>query len=705
MTRLFIENYELDINANFSQQITFAVDDLQYLDSKSTSFTKTIVLPATANNNNLLGNIFEFSNSNLYIDGQPNVLYNFNAAKSANARIEIDGMQVMKGIMRLLEIVIDGDRCEYEVALFGELGGLISAFGSKKLTDLNLSEYNHNYNVTNIQNSWNNAGTGSGYYYPLIDYGNVSPISNASFYKKSFYYTAFRPAFFVRELLDKMLTDAGYTWESAFFDTNYFKSLIIPNNQSRLKFNREVIFESQMINAFSFTNAQVLTHNNIYTDLFSNVSNQVFTYTPLTAFDGTLNFNVRGTYTITNTNPSDTQLRAGFAKVRVYKNNALYYEDNRQFGGQVAVAGLGTQPVYSLNLRYTGIPIQFSQNDTWKIQMDMVANSGATINVVLNSSSGASILTTNPILVSAQYDDFLLVSSTLPANIFQKDFFTSILKMFNLMVTEDKYKEKHIVITPYYQFYNTDRTTFIDWSDKVDRSQVIKIKPMSEINARYYQLKYKQDSDYYNEEYRKKYAENYGDRIYDNEFEFSTETKSLEVIFSPSVLTGYTSNDKLFPSIYKKTNATEEMIEHNIRIMFSKKITGRESWTIYNSNNNVLASGLTAYGYAGHVDNPLNIQYDLNFGVPKELFFSAQSNALSNNVFNIFYSPYFAEIADKDSRLVTCKVKLNPDEIFNLDFGKFIYIDGVLYRLNKVIDYSEDDVTQVELLRVINTSY
>lgn len=54
---------------------------------------------------------------------------------------------------------------------------------------------------------------------------------------------------------------------------------------------------------------------------------------------------------------------------------------------------------------------------------------------------------------------------------------------------------------------------------------------------------------------------------------------------------------------------------------------------------------------------------------------------------------------------MTCKMKLNEVDITNLDFGKFIWIDGVLYRLIKIVDYTEDDVCEVQLLRVINTSY
>ena len=45
MTRIFIENNELDLTQGLSNQLTYAIDDLQNLDSKSTAFSKTIILP------------------------------------------------------------------------------------------------------------------------------------------------------------------------------------------------------------------------------------------------------------------------------------------------------------------------------------------------------------------------------------------------------------------------------------------------------------------------------------------------------------------------------------------------------------------------------------------------------------------------------------------------------------------------------------
>jgi hypothetical protein len=313
-----------------------------------------------------------------------------------------------------------------------------------------------------------------------------------------------------------------------------------------------------------------------------------------------------------------------------------------------------------------------------------------------------------PIVLPAQLNDTISINTTLPLNVKQKDFFASILKMFYLMVTEDKMKERHFIIEPWVDFYDNDRTTYLDWSDKIDRSEPIRIKPMSELNARFYQMLYKSDNDWKNEEYRKLYSEGYGDRIYDNGFEFAKETDKTEVIFSATTLLGYTilnvAADKIVSAIYKKTNGLEQQVASNIRILQAKKITGKSNWYIQDRGSN-LSSALTTYGYAGHLDNPDAPNSDLNFGATKELYFTLVSGALSNNLFNAYYSSYLAEITDKDSRLLTVKMKLTESDIYNLDFGRYILIDQVLYRLSKIIDYAPGELCKVQLLRVISTNY
>jgi len=178
------------------------------------------------------------------------------------------------------------------------------------------------------------------------------------------------------------------------------------------------------------------------------------------------------------------------------------------------------------------------------------------------------------------------------------------------------------------------------------------------------------------------------------------------LIFAPTILYQFTGTDKIYSSIYKlsNSNAAEDKMDSVIRILQAKKITGRNTWAIKNGAT-TLAS-YTAYGYAGHLDDPFNPQADINWGATKEVFYNA-SAVTAANLFGGYWSEYIAEITDKDSKLLTCSVKLNEVDIYNLDFSKLIYIDGSLWRLNKVLDYNPMDfnVTKVELLKVIELNY
>jgi hypothetical protein len=138
-TEIFIENERLDLYQDISAEFTYNIDDVKDFSSRNTNFSKTIILPGNATNNKLFGNIFEFGSSNYYNEAGTNVGYNFNPAKSANCVILVDKIQVFKGVIRLLEIVLDRGSIEYECAVFGELGGLVSAISTKKIEELDFS--------------------------------------------------------------------------------------------------------------------------------------------------------------------------------------------------------------------------------------------------------------------------------------------------------------------------------------------------------------------------------------------------------------------------------------------------------------------------------------------------------------------------------------------------------------------------------------
>jgi hypothetical protein len=674
-TEIYIDGNELDLTKNISAEFTYAIDEIQDFATRNTSFSKTIILPGNDNNNKLFGNIFEFGISNTYNPAEPNVGYNFNATKSVPCIILVDKIQIFKGVLRLLEIIIDGKSIEYEVVVFGELGGFITALGNSKLEDINFGIADTAWTFTNIANSWDNI-SGTGVYFPLIDYGNES--TN----KVDFSFDAFRPALYVKQYLTKILDGSGYTYDFPLLSTSLMNRLVIPHNQKELTKNTAVALLATT-KLKNYTSAAGNVEFDILTagNFTITGSGSDFTYNSATPLAGSVTLNVSGTINaISPTSDFTVQLRKNGTPISVVT---------------YTTPGSG----YNFNAILSLASISLVNTDT--LDVDLIGNFSD-----LDIEQGLfNITSNNPTETIVNYGENIVIDDTIPKGIFQKDFFASIVKMFNLYVYEDKLVEKKLIIKPFIDFYDG---TKIDWTDKVDRDSVIRIKPMSEFTARYYDYKYKQDNDFYAENYRKKYNEGYGDFIYDSENEFVKEVDSTELIFAGTVLTQLTGTDKIYSTIYKKSNANaaEDKMDSVIRILQAKKITGRATWAIKNGAT-TLAS-YTAYGYAGHLDDPYNPFADISWGAPRELFYSASAYT-DGNLFNAYWSEYIAEITNIEghSKMMTCSVKLNEVDIYNLDFSKLIYIDGSLWRLNKVLDYNPMDfnVTKVELLKVIELTY
>jgi hypothetical protein len=589
----------------------------------------------------------------------------------------VDKIQIFKGVLRLLEIIIDDRSIEYEVAVFGELGGFINALGNNKLEDIDFGIADQTWNVTNIANSWDNI-SGTGVYYPLIDNGNVS--TN----KVDFSFDAFRPALYVKEYLTKILDGSGYTYDFPLLSTALMNRLVIPNNQKTLTKSSTTAFKANVTDT-TYTSASAVKFTSITLGSFTlNAGTDLITYGGASAITTNVSFTLAGQ--INSIDPSNT-----FVNFEFVKNSTL-------IAVQIINASF-TPYFFSVDLSVSNLTINPSDN----LAVNVVT-SGLPPNYRLYGDT-LTIESTTPTDVPLTYGDSIVVNDTIPKGIFQKDFFASIVKMFNLYVYEDKLVEKKLIIKPFIDFYDGSQ---IDWTGKVDRGSVIRLKPMSEFTARYYDYKYKQDNDFYGENYRKKYNEGYGDLIYDSMNEFVKEVDSTELIFASTILYQKTATDKVYSAIYKLSNENtkEDKMDSVIRILQAKKITGRTSWAIQNGVGGSTLASYTAYGYAGHVDDPFNPQADINWGATKEVFYSATA-VTAANLFAGYWSEYIAEITDKDSKLLTCSVKLNEVDIYNLDFSKLIYIDGSLWRLNKVLDYNPMDfnVTKVELLKVIELNY
>ena len=711
-TQIFVEGFELDLTDDIACEISYVIDDVKEFGSKNTSYSKTIVIQGSQKNNKIfnhiseLGRFIAIENVNQFA---PNVNENYIAANGSNCVILVDNIQIFKGKLRVMEVVKYANHVEYECAVFGELGGFYFELskgttdsisnisnGVSLLENIDFTDLNHTYTYANMVASWNNRNTnpGVGYFYPLIDYGKVAETSA----RNHFYEQALRPAVYVREYIQRIFNLSGYTYECDFFDTAFFKRLIVPNNDDRLKIQVTNLLDlgSNYSTTFNASPYTLLWTSGSFRD-FNSIGSGQYQYVGISALTN-INFNFGFDMRFS--------LGPGTYTFELWKNGA-FFQTLDSFNTSSFPTGPGFNFRYLKNISTTA---SIAVNDIFKVNILYTPAGGGTFSVGLDVYINTwTIDAPVKVLSPAVINDTIQMRYAVPQNIKITDFFTSILKMFNLYVVEDKNIAKKLIITPYIDFYLNEN---LDWSDKLDRSQEIRLRPMGELNARVFNFKYKNDDAYWNKTYKEKYNEGYMDFSYDSEYEYAKDKDDLEVIFASTVNYAPNGQDKIVPALYKEGNFADESItSSNIRILQTKMLTVA-NWDIKNSSGGNIQTNITQFPYSGmweHPTVPDNGTYfqSLGWASPKEIYYTITGTTVNYGLFNSFWSQYFAEITNPNSTILTAQFHLTSMDIRTLDFAKNILIDGTMWRINKVDGYDplSEKPTKVELLKVIDTIY
>lgn len=257
------EGYFLDLYPDTQINITYQISDVTDISKVSSSYTKTIVVPETGNNMNIFKYISDLSSDS-----------NFNPNKKARAIVLVDSVQVLEGSIQLIKITRNDytEETKYECIIYADNDTLWKNIGERLLTDLNMREMDHIRNAENVSGSWTQSADTLGYFYPMIDYGSSgnndyegTPLSSLApaygdwtlsdiggsepelftipgyiipleLHLKSFLTPLnFYPAIYVKTIIDKIFQQAGFQYKSNFFNSTYFKNLIIPFSRTMLR--------------------------------------------------------------------------------------------------------------------------------------------------------------------------------------------------------------------------------------------------------------------------------------------------------------------------------------------------------------------------------------------------------------------------------------------------------------------------------------
>jgi hypothetical protein len=691
--RLFVEGIEADTLGDIDVDFTFSVADVSDIERRNTSYSKTIILPNTAKNQSLFGNIFDISVNNDYIEEDVNIGVNFNPAKQAKAQIFLDNVKIFDGVLRMSKINSREGDITYEVNMFGRLRDILHELGDKTLAELNFADYDHVWNRTNIENSWGRTEWVEGaqnYVYPLVDYGYsvdsiTYPIKN------------FKPAVFVTEILIRIFAEANFQVTAPFFNSFYFRKLLLITAEKTITRESTTLL-NQTTNLFQ----QEVTTDSDFTHLlgFTSVETSGFTIT-----------NSGTRFTWNKAQPLNTGLNLNF---RIFLEALQGYTDNvwtvsvLKNGSEVLyssklVSFISAGQIYAWDVSISG-GIDLALNDYFEIRLTgEIAGSGTNTQlqteVVIQPGGTFKIGNTVPVAVELEEGDTMKIGYTLPKSMKQRDFLKSIISMYNLYVTQDRLRTNVLEIVPYNEFYKTFKDQALDWSDKLDQSQDITITPLSELSAKEYRLTFDDDSDYWSTSYKTKFNEAYGESrtIIDNDF--ILDTKTVKVVFSPPVMREQVAG-RIMIHLYKVENGVKVPDNFKPRIAYWKPQVECPSWNIGYGSGNI---AYTNYPYAGHLDDPIEPQTDVLFSFPREVYFSIGLYPQNNNLYTEYYEGLITSIGDRNSRLLEGYFYLTPTDISNLDFRTIVKVGVHYFQLEKVDKYNPiaNGLSYVSLFKIL----
>ena len=729
---LFIENQLVELTGDVAVALNFAISDIAEPDKVKADYSKTITLPGSSTINSIFSFIY-----NVNIDLE-HASATFNPNIRAEARYCINSIELIDGYLQLKKINIKEGGITYDVNLFGRNANLFSDIGEALMTELDISEFNHDWTLQNEEDSWATQiiqggvpvpfALGNGYLYPFIDYG----FDNS---EDEFAVDHFLPAVYAKTYLDKIFESAGYTYNSTFFNSTYFKSLIVPMGRSMKLTEAQVEDRKVVINTPLTTTVslglvgsvafQSITFTNEVQDNLNQITVPSTTIT--VAQSGIYNLigeaNYNAVFTPSVPLVSVDSLVIMRANLQVIVNGVL--QAGRQMNIQPASSFITSyttainpappsaeysdtfNPASVSIATHNGITLQAGDLVEMQVQYSLVRLGGAVIPPLSATALFEDVATpgtyyggTVDLNIRAADLRMIAVGSALfegnaidmntclPEKIKQKEFLKGIINMHNLYVQPDRENPKILDIEPRDDFYTTD---VVDWSGKLDTSNDILIEPLGALKFRDFEFSYKADKDYYNKLYEDTYDEVYGYRrvILDNEF--LRGTRKVEAVFSPTPIIGDENHDRIYPEIFKEDNDNNKtQLDSNIRILYYGGLKATNQSWLHTSS---LVADVTRidYAYSGNLDDPYNPTVDLNWGLTKEVYYNgnyATVNGTIAGLVNRYYYNYIREISNENSKIVTAYFNLNAVDINELSFKKQYFFNNSYYRLQKVMDFS-----------------
>ena len=721
-----VKVFDVDLYDNAPINVNKSIVDIKEPEQRKSDYTLSIQIPATATNRKTFSEIDNLNRTTIN-DSSRNFNPDFNPNLKAEAIVLNNGVEQMRGYLQLTQIPINDKSIDYEIIIIGKLANLFQDLGDSQLADLDLSEFDHTWNSTNVANSWanyvvKNGGiynnfnvsgnpNGEGYVYPLIDNGASVNFQEIEYWLK---YSMF-PSIYVKQLVDSIFQGQGYRYDSNFFNSIEFKSLIIPfsngqfimteqevddrtwevTNSADLNFITDDSLQPNTSTSQSFIyDFNTITKNTVPSSV--NTSSNIVTIA--SGNNGNYRVGLQGDVTIKNVSGLTTTTNF-FMTFNIMRNRFGTITNVSSFTTSVYFDAAPNGTIITKNIYFGSNEFETQIGDIiyvefyWYIPFATLPAGLFEFNIL----SGFGFFSSP----SSTYSEGQTISlnSALPQEVKQAEFLSWLIKLFNLYIVSDKIDPKKLIIEPRDDFYTNE---IVDLTNYLDTSKELVIKPMGVLDFRKLELSYKTDSDEYNKKYQNLFREPYATKKYDVVNDFLTQTKKVQVGFSATPLANSSTHDRVQSVIRNEEFLTQDsdLPAFNIRILYYGGLVNTSTGWRMRTDAGVIS--YTDFPYAGMLDSVSNPTKDLGWAMPKAINYGLGLTTYTNgNLFNRFWKKTIEEITDKDSKLITGYFHLTENRFQSLDFRKYYLIDKQYYRLYNVSkNLTSNDPCELEFLKL-----
>jgi len=255
-----------------------------------------------------------------------------------------------------------------------------------------------------------------------------------------------------------------------------------------------------------------------------------------------------------------------------------------------------------------------------------------------------------------------------------------------------------------------DRGITHDWTEKIDVSEM-KLMPLTDLNKKTIFKFVEDEDDFAFMNYKRQVGGHlYGSKKYDA-LEFTILSGEDEIIaepFAATVVKPLMSQyaDLITPALYAMSeDEVTKGFENSPRIMFNNGIKS----TVYDyyipAQNGLTSANLTEYLQFSHLTDIPTIQATPTVAGSRDFHFGQcqliqpVGSPVNDNLFNLYWLPYYSELYNPDTRIMTIKVNLSPSDINTFKFNDTVFIKNRTFRVNK-IDYKPNDLATVEFILI-----